>query len=123
MTTIARRRQGGDVDGWAAALHPVLRQVLSRRELAAPVELELNLRHLLPVGSFDALAEGVDLLLAHRERDVIVVGDFDADGATSTALMVLALRALGFARVRTGSRSAMGSAPASSMRSTAARAV
>lgn len=100
MTTIARRRPAASIEQWPVDLHPVLRQVLSRRQLSAPAELELNLKHLLPVGSFAALDAGVELLLGHRERDVIIVGDFDADGATSTALMVLALRALGFDRVR-----------------------
>ena len=40
-------------------------------------------------------------MLAHRARAtrVLVVGDFDADGATSSALLVRALRAYGFADV------------------------
>jgi single-stranded-DNA-specific exonuclease len=41
----------------------------------------------------------VDLLLQHRTGRVLIVGDFDADGATSTALMVRALTAWGFASV------------------------
>ena len=39
------------------------------------------------------------MLLAHRDRKIIVVGDFDADGATSTALMLRCLREYGFADV------------------------
>jgi hypothetical protein len=35
----------------------------------------------------------VRLILEHRERRILVVGDFDADGATSTALIVRCLRA------------------------------
>jgi single-stranded-DNA-specific exonuclease len=46
------------------------------------------------------VAAAVELLLAHRERGrILVVGDFDAEGATSTALMLRALRAWGFASV------------------------
>jgi single-stranded-DNA-specific exonuclease len=41
----------------------------------------------------------VELLLAHRSGRVLVVGDFDADGATSCALVVRALRGCGFAAV------------------------
>lgn len=84
---------------WPDDVHPVLRQVLSRRDLGSPEELELRLKHLVPVGRFDALTGAVELLLKHRDGHVVVVGDFDADGATSTALVVLALRALGYARV------------------------
>jgi isopentenyl diphosphate isomerase/L-lactate dehydrogenase-like FMN-dependent dehydrogenase len=46
----------------------------------------------------DRVGEAVELLLAHRESSgrILVVGDFDADGATSTALILRALRAWGF---------------------------
>jgi len=61
-------------------------------------ELELNLDQLLPVSSLGGIPAAIDLLLrCHRDgRRVLVVGDFDADGATSTALMVRQLRRLGF---------------------------
>jgi single-stranded-DNA-specific exonuclease len=61
-------------------------------------ELELTLDKLLPVSSLGGMPAAVDLLLrCHREgRRVLVVGDFDADGATSTAVMVRQLRRLGF---------------------------
>lgn len=81
---------------WPADLHPVLRQVLSRRRVASAEELTLGLGGLLPVGSFAELDEAVALLLAHRQKRITIVGDFDADGATSTALVKLCLDALGF---------------------------
>ncbi len=34
-----------------------------------------------------------------QQQKIVIVGDFDADGATSTALSVLALRMLGFTDV------------------------
>jgi single-stranded-DNA-specific exonuclease len=77
-------------------MHPVLRHVLSRRALGSVDELELTLRSLVPVGRFDALEAAVELLCAHRKHRIVIVGDFDADGATSTALMLLSLRELGF---------------------------
>ena len=47
-----------------------------------------------------AFRDAAALLLEHRERGrILVIGDFDADGATSTALVVRALRAWGFASV------------------------
>lgn len=85
--------------GWPVGLHPVLRQVLERRPLSSPDELDLKLNALVPVGRFGDLMPAVDLLIAHRDSPIVIVGDFDADGATSTALMVLTLRDLGFARV------------------------
>jgi single-stranded-DNA-specific exonuclease len=82
------------------ALHPVLRRIYSARGLRAAHELDLSLRRMLPVSSLAGVDSAVALLLAHRLGGrVLIVGDFDADGATSTALMVRALRAWGFARV------------------------
>ena len=79
-------------------LHPVLRRVYSARGVGAARELELGLRNLLPVTSLEGVEDGVSLLLDHLERGsrVLVVGDYDADGATSTALILRQLRRLGF---------------------------
>ncbi len=89
---------GGDSSAWAG-LHPVLARAYRARGIADPRELDLSLDRLLPIGSLEQVAEAAELLLAHRGRRVLVVGDFDADGATSTALIVRALRAWGFAAV------------------------
>jgi single-stranded-DNA-specific exonuclease len=102
MIRIERRTAIPGADGWnwPEGLHPVLRRVLARRPIASPAELELKLKHLVPVGQFSALARAVELLIAHRDDRIVIVGDFDADGATSAALAVLTLRDLGFADVR-----------------------
>ena len=84
--------------GLSAGLHPVLRRVYAARGIHSDQELELGLAHLLPVTTLGGLPEAVELLIeCHRRRSrVVVVGDFDADGATSTALVVRQLRRLGF---------------------------
>ena len=84
---------------WPRETHPVLQQVLSCRPIASPEELDLKLSRLRPVGEFDALEEAVRLLCRHRDGCVMIVGDFDADGATSTSLVYLCLKDLGFAEV------------------------
>lgn len=82
-----------------ASLHPVLRRAYAARGVRHAEELALTLDKLMPVGTLGGVEAAVRLLLAHRERRVLVVGDFDADGATSTALIVRCLRAWGFAFV------------------------
>jgi len=84
-----------------ASLNPVLRRVYAARPLADAGQLDLALEHLLPVSSLGNVQAAADLLLACHERGgaVLVVGDFDADGATSTALVMRQLRRLGFAQV------------------------
>jgi single-stranded-DNA-specific exonuclease len=95
---IRRRPCGATLDS-NGALHPVLRRVYAARGIAHSEELDLSLDRLLPVGSLAGALAAAELLLEHRGGRVLVIGDFDADGATSSALMVRALRALRFAQV------------------------
>ncbi len=83
----------------AARLHPALRRVYAARGLESAQDLDLGLERLLPVSTLGGVDAAVDLLLAcHRAgRSVLVIGDFDADGATSTAVVLRQLRRLGFA--------------------------
>src|ERR1700729_2989872 len=95
-----RRRTHETPPDFAGHLHPVLRRVYAARGIASDSELDLSLERLLPVGSLEGLEPATRLLASHRAAGrVLVVGDFDADGATSTALLVRALRALRFAHV------------------------
>jgi single-stranded-DNA-specific exonuclease len=95
-----RRRTHETVADFAGHLHPVLRRVYAARGIASDSELDLSLERLLPVGSLEGLDAATQLLGLHRAAGrVLVIGDFDADGATSTALLVRALRALRFAHV------------------------
>jgi single-stranded-DNA-specific exonuclease len=94
-----RRRAPRAEPRFARALHPVLARVYAARGVGADEDLNLDLDQLLPVSSLEGVQEAAQLLLSHRERRVLIVGDFDADGATSSALMVRALRAMGFAHV------------------------
>ena len=83
---------------FAADLHPILRRVYAARGLQSGADLDLSLERLLPVGSLEGVDAAARLLAAHAEAGrVLVIGDFDADGATSTALVVRGLRALQFA--------------------------
>jgi single-stranded-DNA-specific exonuclease len=86
--------------GFGAHLHPLLRRVYAARGVGGDAELDLSLRRLLPVSSLPGVDAAARLLAEHRDSGrVLIVGDFDADGATSTALMVRALRAMQFAHV------------------------
>jgi single-stranded-DNA-specific exonuclease len=81
-------------------LHPLLRRVYAARGVAGDAELDLSLGRLLPVSSLPGVDAAARLLAEHRDSGrVLIVGDFDADGATSSALMVRALRAMEFAHV------------------------
>lgn len=97
-----RRREVPDAlyAAFPAALDPVLRRVYAARR-AQPAEIDAALRALLPVSSLGGVQAAASALAdLHRgDAGIVVVGDFDADGATATALMVSALRAMGYRRV------------------------
>lgn len=82
-------------------IHPVLRQVYAGRAVQDANELDRSLQSLLPPASMGGLEAAVELLAGIMELQgrVLVVGDFDADGATSCAVAVLALRAMGLEQV------------------------
>lgn len=78
-------------------LPPLLRRLYLHRGVKTAAELERGAKYLLPWQSLGGIEAAVALL--HRMltggQRIMVVGDFDADGATSTALTVLALRSMG----------------------------
>lgn len=95
-----RRRLPGAACAVSTQLHPVLRRVYAARGIDCDADLDLSLERLLPVSSLAGVDAATHLLAAHRAKGrVLVIGDFDADGATSTALVVRALRAMHFAHV------------------------
>jgi single-stranded-DNA-specific exonuclease len=95
---VVRRTVAGQSDALPSSLHPVLRRVYAARGLSSARDLDLALERLMPVGSLGGIEAAVELLRDCRRarRRVLVVGDFDCDGATSTALVIRQLRRLGF---------------------------
>lgn len=79
---------------------PLLQRVLSARGMQSDDDISLRLRDLLPP-TLKGLDEAVELLVAAMSRGqrIVVVGDFDCDGATSCALFIKVMSALGYANV------------------------
>lgn len=95
--TQLRRREAADLAQLPAELHPLLRRLYAHRGVQQASELERGAKNLLPFHSLSGIQRAVEILhqaLADQKR-IMIVGDFDADGATSTALTVLALRSMG----------------------------
>lgn len=99
--TVVRRAPSSAALQRLAHLPPVLARAYAARGIEDPAQLSTGLDRLLPVGTLEGIEAAVQLLLQHRERcsRILVVGDFDADGATSSALIVRALRAWGYPEV------------------------
>ncbi|MEM8982215.1 MAG: single-stranded-DNA-specific exonuclease RecJ [Pseudomonadota bacterium] len=99
MQRAIQRRDAPALPGSLQALHPVVGRVYACRGVTDSADVELPLSALLPIRDLGTAQVAADLLLAHRDGRVLVVGDFDADGATSTALMLRVLAGFGFADV------------------------
>jgi single-stranded-DNA-specific exonuclease len=99
LRRILRRESSAELQAvLPATLHPVLRRVYGARSIAGPDDLALRLDQLLPISTLDGVEIAADLLasIQRTRRRILIVGDFDADGATSTALMMRQFTALGF---------------------------
>lgn len=82
-------------------VNPVLARIYASRGLHDLNDLGRNLKALLPDGDMrgvDAAVERLEKALRLQER-VLIVGDFDCDGATSTSVALLALRQMGLQQV------------------------
>ncbi|EMO0472284.1 single-stranded-DNA-specific exonuclease RecJ [Pluralibacter gergoviae] len=92
-----RRREVDDSIALPETLPPLLRRLYASRGVTKAEELERSVKGMLPWQQLSGVEKAAERLYdAFREGlRIIVVGDFDADGATSTALSVLALRQLG----------------------------
>ncbi|MDJ0941544.1 MAG: single-stranded-DNA-specific exonuclease RecJ [Woeseiaceae bacterium] len=80
-------------------LAPVLARLFATRGITSADELDYGLAQLAPISSLENVDAAVELLRSKRDQRIIIVGDFDVDGATSTALMLRCLKAFGFADV------------------------
>jgi single-stranded-DNA-specific exonuclease len=79
----------GDID-------PLHARLYAMRGLTDANELDYGLARLAPLSSLENIDAAAELVLAKRDQRIIVIGDFDVDGATSTALVLRCLREFGF---------------------------
>ncbi|HLS83819.1 MAG TPA: single-stranded-DNA-specific exonuclease RecJ [Arenimonas sp.] len=96
-----RRRPVPASGPWPASVAPLLRRIYAARGVLGPEDAELKLARLAPPAGLGGLDTAVDLLHAAiaGDRHIVVVGDFDCDGATGTAVAVQGLRLLGAGQV------------------------
>lgn len=86
---------------WPESVPPALQRIYAARGVTTPADGELKLARLLPPDALDHLPAAAALLAEAiaNQRHIVVVGDFDCDGATGTAVAVRGLRLLGATRV------------------------
>ncbi|QJR80270.1 single-stranded-DNA-specific exonuclease RecJ [Alteromonas pelagimontana] len=82
-------------------LHPVLDRIYRGRQIASINELDHRVSGLHHYRELKGIDEAASLLVAaiQTNKRIIIVGDFDADGATSTAVCILSLRQMGHSNI------------------------
>lgn len=95
--TIVRRTPPTQIPALSDGLHPLLQRIYLSRGIQSKDELERGLTHLLPYQDLMGIERATDCLAEAvvNQKRLLIIGDFDADGATSTAVAVCALRSLG----------------------------
>ncbi len=95
---IVRRKIEGGASELPAGIHPVLARVYGARAVRDATELDYTLNSLHRFDALGGLERALEILqsaLDRRER-VLIVGDYDADGATASTVAIRGLRMLGF---------------------------
>ncbi|HAT7567336.1 single-stranded-DNA-specific exonuclease RecJ [Citrobacter werkmanii] len=92
-----RRREADETTELPDDLPPLLRRLYASRGVRTANDLERSLKGMLHWQTLTGVEKAVEMLHDAFEKNlrIMVVGDFDADGATSTALSVLSLRSMG----------------------------
>ena len=80
-----------------SALHPILQKVFSHRKVNAPEEIEYTLANLIGFNQLKGIDEAAEIIVKaiKSKQKILIVGDFDADGATSTAVSLRVLKMFG----------------------------
>lgn len=97
MTPAIVRRQQNDCSHLSFIAQPLLQRIYASRGITGAKDLEYQLKNLLNPATLTGSTQAAELLFEaiKNKQKIIIVGDFDADGATSTALSLLTLRRFG----------------------------
>ena len=96
---VRREVNGAEIDG--ASFSPLLHRVLSARGIGSVDEIDFSLNRLISHECMPGIEAAVNVLEQAflNDSNIVIVGDYDADGATSTALLMRAFRAFGFTSI------------------------
>ncbi|MDO6445594.1 single-stranded-DNA-specific exonuclease RecJ [Colwellia sp. 1_MG-2023] len=98
MNKVIVRREKIDDSFLPTSLHPVIKQIYATRGVQSESELLLKAQQLISVEQLAGIDDACEILYHAMvaNQAIVIVGDFDADGATSTALMMSALAMFGY---------------------------
>jgi len=97
MPVVIKRRVPSEQVDLPDDIHPVLKRVYAARDIKSADDLNYSLQKLLPYEDLSNIQEGVTLLAEaiKSNKRILIVADFDADGATSCVVAMQGLRQMG----------------------------
>lgn len=78
-------------------LHPIIQRILSNRNIQTQADIDHRLKNLLPPDGLKDIQVAAQRVAnaINQQHKILIVGDYDADGATATALAIKGLRSMG----------------------------
>jgi single-stranded-DNA-specific exonuclease len=101
MQRTIKRRVGNGGDDLPDTIHPVLRRIYATRGVESVAHLDYSLTRLCPFQTLGNVDKAATLLadLSEQDKYILIVADYDADGATACALAIRGMIAMGAAHV------------------------
>jgi len=98
---IRQRNTDQTTDGLDASMHPVVRRILLARGVGSAQGLSLDLSSMLTPARLSGVQTAARLIAdgVMQQKSILIVGDFDADGATGTAVAIGCLQAMGARKI------------------------
>ena len=96
-----QRRPVPAISAELSQYHPVIQRIYASRGIESSLQLARGAAQLLPFTLLKGISAAITLLIEalQQQQHIVIVGDFDADGATSTATLLTGLKSLGFKHV------------------------
>lgn len=90
-----------DEPSFSPKIHPLLQNIYQARGVTHEKYIDYALKNLLPFKDLKGIDETINILYSAllQQQKILIVGDFDVDGATSTALMMRLFKAFGYKNV------------------------
>lgn len=94
---VIKRREVVQQPQFSHVVSPILQRIYATRGVTCDEDLQYGLDNLSPFSLLQGIDKAIDRLCValSKQQRILIIGDFDTDGATSTALAVRALRLLG----------------------------
>ncbi|HLB57059.1 MAG TPA: single-stranded-DNA-specific exonuclease RecJ [Coxiellaceae bacterium] len=96
-TKISRRKINDHAINTLSTLPSLLQRIYAARDVQSIADIDRSLSALLPFSDLTDIEKSAIRLISAitKQENILIIGDFDADGATSTAVAVSALKSFG----------------------------